>query len=977
MEYVWGGGDVPLRVTAPDGTLYDAALAGDGALERLVVGGETTLRVRRDALGRLASVSNRGGTRSFRYDGAGQITRETTEAGTTDYAYDAAGRVTRIRTDAGLVQTYGYDAAGRLTSVRMGETGDAVAFEYDRGNRITGVEIAPGRKLTVERDANGRPARWVYPGGLLIERTYYPSELPDSEAPIETETGLDGTSWTFAYGETGDLVQVSGADGVTTYTYGPDLRLETIVDALDRITRFQWTHEGNLARLTTPEGRVERWERADGGGTERWKRADGTEVVTERAPGRIVRRLPSGEIHELARSGNLTTESGGSGGEVRTWEDAEGRVERLEREDGAWVELRYAARGLLTRVESRTPAGAAFVTSYTYTSAGQIETLTDPDGGVTRYTYDAGHRLVRVDRPNNTSTQYEHTDFDRIRSIRHRRGETLVEEYVFDHDPHGRVIAASTPQGEFQYEYDALGRLAVERRIDGGSTVEEKRRTWDAVGNLVSVTDEGGTTTFEYDRDDRLLSSAGPRGTTAYRHSARGALTRIEAPDGTTVFSYDDLDRLIRVDLPDGESISYAYDVSGRLLSRSDNAGQRFLLPLPATPSGWGDTALTYGPGGTDPRVAAFGPLGIASIHGDPEARYVWPGHLGDVTAVTDPSGIARGSYGFDPWGNPIASEGEEFSYGFLGERQDPATGLVFLRARHYAPALGRFLTPDTFGAASRDPRTLHRYLYSLGDPLNRTDRSGRFTILETTIVTAIQTILRNLDAALKACIKDTQRRKLWKTAINWSLNQVATVVWDVLDKAVRGVLAGAGPGMTVAQLAEGGVHQKIADWFCGGGLAIANDKWVFQLKVDECGDPRTYKKDENVLWKFYACWLDPDRASKGYGIDIVYNNLIPFELKITQATAEGKEEQQVKPYCRYAAYDGYHLAFWIYAQFPLDDAFHRKLALACIGCWSGSGCPHARAVGSIYIGFGVNLNAPGGKKFQAYIPDPGICPGG
>ena len=93
-----------------------------------------------------------------------------------------------------------------------------------------------------------------------------------------------------------------------------------------------------------------------------------------------------------------------------------------------------------------------------------------------------------------------------------------------------------------------------------------------------------------------------------------------------------------------------------------------------------------------------------------------------------------RRELGLHPWGARVAATGQETGYGYAGERQDPATGLVFLRPRWYAPSTGRFLTPDRYGAESRDPRTLHRYAYALDNPLNRTDPTGQQSLCELNI---------------------------------------------------------------------------------------------------------------------------------------------------------------------------------------------------------------------------------------------------
>ncbi len=55
-------------------------------------------------------------------------------------------------------------------------------------------------------------------------------------------------------------------------------------------------------------------------------------------------------------------------------------------------------------------------------------------------------------------------------------------------------------------------------------------------------------------------------------------------------------------------------------------------------------------------------------------------------------------------------------SRGYIGERQDTETGLTYLHARYYDPALGVFLSPDPLGGG---------YTYGSGNPANLTDPSG------------------------------------------------------------------------------------------------------------------------------------------------------------------------------------------------------------------------------------------------------------
>jgi hypothetical protein len=51
---------------------------------------------------------------------------------------------------------------------------------------------------------------------------------------------------------------------------------------------------------------------------------------------------------------------------------------------------------------------------------------------------------------------------------------------------------------------------------------------------------------------------------------------------------------------------------------------------------------------------------------------------------------------------------------------------LYYLRARYYNPLTGRFLSRDPENGKPIDPKTLHKYLYAGGDPVNRIDPKGR-----------------------------------------------------------------------------------------------------------------------------------------------------------------------------------------------------------------------------------------------------------
>ena len=81
----------------------------------------------------------------------------------------------------------------------------------------------------------------------------------------------------------------------------------------------------------------------------------------------------------------------------------------------------------------------------------------------------------------------------------------------------------------------------------------------------------------------------------------------------------------------------------------------------------------------------------------------------------------------YEPYGDVLSTAGNEVTnYAFTGEWQDGRTGLIYLRARWLATQTGRFLTQDAWGGNAHQPMSYNAWLYVYGNPVIRTDPSGR-----------------------------------------------------------------------------------------------------------------------------------------------------------------------------------------------------------------------------------------------------------
>jgi RHS repeat-associated protein len=258
------------------------------------------------------------------------------------------------------------------------------------------------------------------------------------------------------------------------------------------------------------------------------------------------------------------------------------------------------------------------------------------------------------------------------------------------------------------YTYDSLYRLITATYSSG----EFYHYTYDAVGNRQSLTTHEDVINCQYDAANRLTSVNGQ----AYTWDDNGNLLS----DGLRTYTYDHANRLTQV-VSGTLTTEFAYNGAGdRVAKTVDGVTTDYVLDPAA-----GLTQVLQETTGGQTTSYLYGADLLAQYDSGTWAYYVNDG-LGSVRQLADPVGQVVAGYSFSPFGVPLGESGGE-PYGYTGEQWDASTGLVFLRARYYAPEVGRFVSKDPFAGYAHIPQSLNRWVYIRNNPVRYRDPSGWF----------------------------------------------------------------------------------------------------------------------------------------------------------------------------------------------------------------------------------------------------------
>jgi RHS repeat-associated protein len=541
---------------------------------------------------------------------------------TVNYTYSINGKLSQVNNGLGrsLNLTYDLNDANHIASV-TDSVGRTVRFGYDaKGN------------LTTITDANGFTTTFVYDPNNdgQITRIYYPTEpnnpfvtnVYDLLGRVKTQTNANG--FTYQYYYTGYRTEEADPCNYSNiYTFNDYGRVLTQTNPLGNQTAYQYDGQLRKTVVTQPRGNATRYI------------YDANHNVLQ---GIQIPVAGSGEpniVESFTYEPNFNR--------VATYTDPNSRITTFQ----------YYSNGKLKEIDQPAVDGNIPRTLFTYNSHGQTETVTAPDGMVTKYQYDTSSNLISavVDygvEPNklNITTSMTYSARGDVNSTTDPRG----NKTTFEYDAMRRLVKVTAPSPfnyVTSYEYYPDGSLKqLRRQTSDPNQWQVTTYTYTLSGKIGTVTDPNGDVTeYQYDALDRLWKTtdaedhtttrlydaagrlgkvidANDNNSVIYTYNANGSIDTLkDAKNNTTTYQYDGQNRLKRTIYPNSTYEELSYDLAGNVSQKQTRGIQ----------------TISYG---YDP----LNRLKTKTLPGPQQIQYAYD-LTGRLKAVTDSTGTIQHGY--------------------------------------------------------------------------------------------------------------------------------------------------------------------------------------------------------------------------------------------------------------------------------------------------------------------------------------------
>jgi RHS repeat-associated protein len=686
-----------------------------------------------NAQGLLASLTDSSGqTESYGYDATGHLTTYTDGYGTTTYTYSSGlsaaenGALTEVASPGGTHIYYEYDTQGRLIDRHLDNDLENQTWSYlTPGGYITADAL--GNATTVYYNLYGVSSETIDPLGN-VTRYYY-----DNNLQLIKTISPGGVVNSYTYDTKGNLTSAIDPLGfVTTYTYDAHNNLTSYTDAAGNATSYSYDAANDLLSITYANGASQQYTYDPLGEATQYLNARGDAIgYAYNANGQLTKEtFADGTFYQYTYNthGSMSSATDANGNTTTFVYGNVGNPDLLtevDYPDGTWLKFSYNAAD--RRAQSVDQTG--FTTNYSYDAAGRLSELTDANGNlIVQYTYDAAGNLIEKDNGNSTRTVYTYDQDNNVVSItNYASNHTTVNSFDdYTYDALGNTLTDTNQDGQWVYTYDANSQLiqavfTINGSNPDGLTNQNLQYVYDAVGNRVSQTINGVTTTYSVNNVNEYTSSITAGITTTYSYDADANLISQATGGDTTTYTFNDLSQLMAVSGP-GLSASYTYDAIGDRVSQAIGGVTTTFQVDPI--AGYGNVVATYTGVGALAAHYTYG-LGLVSqVSSAGTAAYYDFNSIGNTVGVTDSTGSYVNKYAYLPFGQTttiVAAIANSFT--FIGQYGviDDGGGNLDMRAREYDPTTGDFISADPMGLSGG----ANNRAYATDDPVGYSDPSG------------------------------------------------------------------------------------------------------------------------------------------------------------------------------------------------------------------------------------------------------------
>jgi RHS repeat-associated protein len=667
-----------------------------------------------DAAGHLVSVTAPGNlTTSYAYDtGTNPETTNTllsvtyADGSQDNFAYDpATGRLTGTSKSAASQPgvlfntiTYAYAGQGEVTSTDANDNIIAVWFN-DVGSAGR-IEDPRGAVSSYQFDVNGNPTSFI---------------------------DAAGNTYQYSYDHNGNLTKTVNPLGQTVQmTFGALGKLTSITDAAGNATKYTSDGAGNLRNISYPDGTQQSFTHDQLGNlTETFlQNGDGISYQTN-AQGLVTQRtFADGTAQSFAYDphGNLLTAQtydaqGNLTGTTTMSYNAGNQLLSVAHPGGRFLHFTYNAAG--QRIQSVDQSG--FTVSYMYDSLGRLSELTDGSGNlIAQYTYTNLGQLAHKQYGNGTSATYAYDAAGNLISIANYApdGITVNSSFAYTYDLLGQVSSVTDSAGNVTtYGYDATGQL-IQVNLPGAQSIGY---VYNSAGDRTEVINNGTPTSYA----SNALNEITRVGSTLYSYDPTGNVHTVTDSTGTTNYNYNDLNQLVSISAPDGTVTNFQYSPLGFLVGTTRiSGGTRTQTNYLVDPTGLGNVVASYNGSGALLAHFVFG-IGLASQTAPSGTGYYDFDASGNTIGITGPTGAYANQYRYLPFGETTVTSqtvATPFTYGGQGGVMQIESNVYYMRARAYAPTTGQFMSNDSIGLRSGDANVRR---YADNEPISRLDPSG------------------------------------------------------------------------------------------------------------------------------------------------------------------------------------------------------------------------------------------------------------